>query len=492
MNSTNLEVVITAKDEASAKLQTFSDKIKGNEKAFQRMAAVGTVAFAGVTAVIASSVKAYAESERNQRQLEHAIIGVSKGTQAQVDEVNKLSNALQRKAGIDGDALNAGVAQLSTFGLQSKSVVALTKSLADLTVNQKGVNSTTDDYIGSANTMAKALNGEFGALQRMGIRFTEAQQNIIQFGSETEKVKAIQEGFAQNLRETTDTVGGYDSQMGKLKQQFGEIQESIGKALQPALTKLAEALIPIITKISDWVQNNPQLSSTLLIVVGVLGAMAVVLGVIGLALPSIIVGFSLLSSSFLIITGIISSLILVMYNLWNITQLLYTDSNIIIEGIKVYWQEFVNFLKSKVLATIKQVFSDTWSGIKLTVKDTINGIINYLQPLVTAVDNVLTKLQEIATRVSGAVRGGVSTVSNWVTGKFAQGGNAMGGSTYMVGERGPELFTPSRNGSVVPNGSFGGGKSYIVNINGGTYLSREVANEIGDMIIENLKQVARI
>lgn len=39
----------------------------------------------------------------------------------------------------------------------------------------------------------------------------------------------------------------------------------------------------------------------------------------------------------------------------------------------------------------------------------------------------------------------------------ASGGPVMGGTPYMVGERGPELFVPSAGGSIVPNHALGGG-----------------------------------
>ena len=42
----------------------------------------------------------------------------------------------------------------------------------------------------------------------------------------------------------------------------------------------------------------------------------------------------------------------------------------------------------------------------------------------------------------------------------------MGGTTYLVGEQGPELFTPSGNGNIVPNGSFGGGGVINITVNG--------------------------
>jgi hypothetical protein len=52
-------------------------------------------------------------------------------------------------------------------------------------------------------------------------------------------------------------------------------------------------------------------------------------------------------------------------------------------------------------------------------------------------------------------------------GARAMGGPVAGGSTYLVGERGPELFTPGTSGSITPNNALGGGTSITVNVNGG-------------------------
>jgi hypothetical protein len=48
----------------------------------------------------------------------------------------------------------------------------------------------------------------------------------------------------------------------------------------------------------------------------------------------------------------------------------------------------------------------------------------------------------------------------------AMGGPVAGGSTYLVGERGPELFTPSSSGSITPNNALGGSTSITVNVQG--------------------------
>jgi len=53
-----------------------------------------------------------------------------------------------------------------------------------------------------------------------------------------------------------------------------------------------------------------------------------------------------------------------------------------------------------------------------------------------------------------------------ISGARAAGGPVMGGGTYLVGERGPELFTPGSSGNITPNNALGGA-NITVNVNGG-------------------------
>jgi hypothetical protein len=49
----------------------------------------------------------------------------------------------------------------------------------------------------------------------------------------------------------------------------------------------------------------------------------------------------------------------------------------------------------------------------------------------------------------------------------AAGGPVSAGGSYIVGERGPELFTPSGSGNITPNNALGGGNTITVNVQGG-------------------------
>ena len=79
-------------------------------------------------------------------------------------------------------------------------------------------------------------------------------------------------------------------------------------------------------------------------------------------------------------------------------------------------------------------------------------------------------LEYAAYLARGAEYGGLSEFDKLtlagISGSRASGGPVMGGSSYLVGERGPELFTPSSSGNITPNGAMGG-NTITVNVNGG-------------------------
>lgn len=100
--------------------------------------------------------------------------------------------------------------------------------------------------------------------------------------------------------------------------------------------------------------------------------------------------------------------------------------------------------------------------------------------------DILVKVGDAILAAVSAAQKLVSLVGNKFGGGKAAGGPVSGGTTYLVGEEGPELFTPSTSGAIIPNHQLGGGGGIVVNINGGTYLSEEAAEAIGDMIIQQL------
>jgi hypothetical protein len=55
-----------------------------------------------------------------------------------------------------------------------------------------------------------------------------------------------------------------------------------------------------------------------------------------------------------------------------------------------------------------------------------------------------------------SISGVIGTFFGGLAGGKAGGGPVSGGSSYLVGERGPEIFTPGVSGNITPNGAGGG------------------------------------
>ena len=79
---------------------------------------------------------------------------------------------------------------------------------------------------------------------------------------------------------------------------------------------------------------------------------------------------------------------------------------------------------------------------------------------------MLNKLADAALNMAifGNIGGG--SVTGGLLGAIfkAEGGPVKGGGSYIVGERGPEMFTPSSSGHITPNHELGGSTNVVVNV----------------------------
>ncbi len=87
---------------------------------------------------------------------------------------------------------------------------------------------------------------------------------------------------------------------------------------------------------------------------------------------------------------------------------------------------------------------------------------------------------------TGTGTGLVGMIMGAFGGFRANGGPVSGGTPYIVGERGPELFVPSRSGTIVPNGA-GGGVTVIQNNTFGNGVSRAEIQSMLPRIVETTK-----
>jgi tape measure domain-containing protein len=132
-------------------------------------------------------------------------------------------------------------------------------------------------------------------------------------------------------------------------------------------------------------------------------------------------------------------------------------------------------LKKQISAAeqMKQIYGDIGMTIKSGVVDAIQGAVDGTKSLGQVANDVLksiaNKVLDVAINFAlfGAMSG-IGTKGGGLLGlipgldKRARGGPVSAGTSYMVGERGPELFTPKHGGSIVPNNALGGGSTSVV------------------------------
>jgi tape measure domain-containing protein len=138
----------------------------------------------------------------------------------------------------------------------------------------------------------------------------------------------------------------------------------------------------------------------------------------------------------------------------------------------------IDALKQQLTAAqeLKALYSDIGMTIKSGVIEAIQGTIDGTKRLqdvaLSLLDKIANKLLDVATNFAlfgtmsgtgggGGLLGGFFKPSPTPR---AKGGSVSGGTPYLVGERGPELFMPGRSGGIAPTGSFGGGTNVVVNV----------------------------
>lgn len=443
MNNNVLEFVIKAKDEASETLKSFASQAQDIGK---KMAVAGGV----ITGALGLAVRAAADGEAQMAQFNNTIKNTKGSTDAAREALLKAADAT-KDFGFDNDDSAQAMARFYQRTGDVNQAIKLNSIAMDLARNKNiGLSE-------AANLVGQVLSGNGKVLKQYGIDIKETASPLEALDQLHQATKGSSEAFANT----------FEGNMEKLKLQAGDLFKTIGTQLLPIVTEFVGYLTEVSKRILKWTEAHPELTKAIVIIVGVIGGLAFVLGTLMAILTPVIAAFTfLLSPVGLVILAVVAltAAAVALYLRWDIA-------------------------KQKIL--------NIWEGIKEGIKAAVDWIMDKLQPMIDALDRVANAAGRVFSAVGGAVKsagsaigGAISSAYNYVTGARAGGGSVMGGSSYLVGENGAEIFTPGTRGYITPNNGVGGG-SIVVNINGGTYLSKEVARDIGDMIIDNFRKVAR-
>jgi hypothetical protein len=289
--------------------------------------------------------------------------------------------------------------------------------------------------------------------------------------TEQDKVLARQ---ALILEQTTKQQGDFartaDGAANKQRALAAEVENTkakIGQGLLPAYQSLLEALIPVVS----WTGENAEMMTKLGIAVAGVSATIIAL--------NYAIKFAQMTMT--VFTAVSAALRLTMLTLAAATGSA-TAAQTLAE--LTYKNSTAAAIAYRIASVAQTAATYAWTAAQWLLNAALT--MNPIGIVVVAVGALVAGFV-IAYNKSEAFRAKIQELWDWIGrlgdrianssfGQFAgnvadifraNGGPVRQGQSYIVGERGPELFTASSSGNISPSGSFGGGgQNVVINMNG--------------------------
>lgn len=261
---------------ATSKLKTeMNDLCKSVDRTQGLFSKLSSVSFGfnnivGAISTAKSSLSGFTSANQAQQEAESKLAQVMKNTMDASDaEIQSIKNltAAQQKLGVVGDEVQlAGAQELGTYLEKSSSLEKLIPVMNDMIAQQYGYNATQESAVNIATMMGKVMEGQTGALSRYGYKFTTAQEAILKYGTEAQKVATLTQvitesvgGMNEALAQTPEGVGKHmANNLGDLQERVGGLINRIIVALAPAIEKvfsIADNLMTWLESKLGWVES---------------------------------------------------------------------------------------------------------------------------------------------------------------------------------------------------------------------------------------------
>ena len=507
--------------EAESALSGFGSKLAGIGAAVAGAFAVRAVFNFGQEALLAAEGVATANAR---------LEAIAKATQVFGAETNKVTKSLiafaeaqELVVAVDAEVIKGVQAQLLSFKKLSASAgevggVFERVTMAAFDMAAAGFGSAESNAIALGKAFEDPIRG-LTALRRSGTVFTEDQQKLIKSLVEAGDLLGAQTVILEELETqyggTAEATANFSTRMALA---FDNVKEALGTALLPAFEGFAtffiENVVPPLTKffeedfprliekaqpvIEDIIEffsevgeglkefldidadtsllegildkfaalgDNPQFVAFLTSVGGIFAQIAPVLRDIVFNTGELALKLSPLLSG----------------TLSNVIPLL-SDLSRILSGI--------NFFLNEILARFGD-FEIESPGF-LTV---IDNLINPMARLKTAIRGIADAFDAAVAafqrfKALGGFEGTGVITPPGIGPRRAVGGPVSTDRSYLVGERGPELFTPGAGGFITPNNRLGGssGPTYNITVNAGMGTN---GAQLGEQIVSAIKRYER-
>ncbi|MED3665320.1 hypothetical protein P4474_12725 [Geobacillus stearothermophilus] len=424
----------------------------------------------------------------------------------QLDIIAEYGQQLQR-AGFDAQEIQAIFAagvETGTWNIDNL-LDGLKEGRIRLAEFGQGIDETTAELLEGTGISAKQLQAWGQAVAAGGEQGRTAMQQVAQALLNVEdetKRNALGVAIFGTMWEdqgtnVTETILNMDKHLGDANKNQDLFNQTVQQMkadpmvqMQNALNDLNSALAPVyrgvadvVSKVAEWISENPKLAATITAIITVIGiitglflTLAPIVSTITMAMGVLGVSFGAIAAPVLIVIGVIGALIAIIVLLWknwdsvskfltnswnaikSVAQTVFsalgafftsvwegiksvsiTVWNVIKSALSTAWNtiktvastvfEAIKTAISNIWNTIKSVTSTVWNAIKSALTATWNGIKSAVSAVFNAIQTVISTvwnaIRTVTTTVWNAIRSALTTAWNAIKSAVSSVFNAI-------------------------------------------------------------------
>lgn len=439
--------------DADKEVSGFGDKVGDfGKKAGLAFAAAGAAAAAYAGKLLIDGVKSAIEDEAAQAKLAGTLKRVAGASDDVVKSVEKYITKVSLATGVADDKLRPAFDRL-------------VRSTGDADEAQKALNLALDISASTGKSLetvttavGKALDGNATSLGKVAGGFEASELKGKSF---SDLLPTLTERFGGAAQEQADTFAG---KMQILGNAFNEAKETAGSFILDGITPIIQTFvdkgIPAIQSFAEEI--GPKLKP---IIEGVSKFVKETL------LPAVKDFYEFLYLK--LIPFLVDRFKPVFEGLktaFNTVKNAIDDNREGFEKLKPVIKVVAEFIRDKVAP----ILSGTFKVALIAIGKIVGGLVDGFGSLAGFIGDAYNNLVKFINLIKNnpIVKGIGSLIDKAFGGGKATGGAVNSSQSYLVGERGPELFVPNTGGRIVPNNSMGG-QSIVINVNAPSAIDEE-------------------
>jgi len=515
----------------ASQYQRTLDKAAGHTKRFGAITKVaGALLVTGLAVGLEKSVKAAMRAEVAQANLATAFKNAHQQIGPYTKRIEEAERAGRKLGFTDEDTKNSLANLITATGDYSKA--AKDQAVAQDIARKKGIG-----LVDATKMLTMAMTGSQRAAKQLGITVQPVTKNFDALGDKATKAEKAHAHFLDKLATGEAVIEAVNKKLHGQAQAFSETTEgkiqtfnaemdhlkvAVGEKALPALTDFLDGL----NGLSDWMSAHPKIAKTLEIGIGgVAGALlaaaaaqwafniavdanpyvAAAIAAVALTGAIILLGQKfkwardILNVFELFLVGPLGAAIVFTVNHFELVKK-------IINGIRDALVEtasgFLQFI-SKWLGGLSALFHamehvpvvGKMFGAVANEIDAARGKVDALRGSIDGLHSKTVHISVVIDVFQGALASALASINSAISsaqqaaqphkgGHRAGGGAVRRGLSYVVGERGQELFTPGVSGMITPNGA--GAMQVNLQLDG-----RTVASLLVDPLRNEVRQLQR-